>query len=230
MSNPGSRADAPTAVVLAHTSVADVPLLPSIRLYQATETFLLSEGTEADLAQRGMAVPFWAFAWPGGIALARHLLAHPELVAGRRVLDVGTGSGLVAIAAAQAGAAEVVANDIDPLAIAAVELNATLNGVTVSTSGADVIGTPGHTHLEDADVVVAGDIAYEQAMAEAAFDALRGVSARGAGVYLGDPGRAYLPAEGLTLLSTVDVPVRHGLELSDVKRTNVWQMDGAGTL
>ena len=174
-----------------------------------------------------MSVPFWAFAWPGGIALARHLLAHPELVAGRRVLDIGSGSGLVAIAAAQAGAAEVVANDIDPLAIAAVELNATLNGVTVSTSGADVIGTPGHSHLEDADVVVAGDIAYERVMAEAAFNALRGVSARGAEVYLGDPGRAYLPADGLTLLSTIDVPVRHGLELSDVKRTSVWQIDGA---
>jgi predicted nicotinamide N-methyase len=228
--NAGSGADSPTDVVLAHTSVGDVPLLPSIRLRQATETFLVSETTEGDLAARGMSVPFWAFAWPGGIALARHLLAHPELVAGRRVLDIGTGSGLVAIAAAQAGAAEVIANDIDPLAIAAVELNAASNAVTITTVAEDVIGTPGHAQLERADVVVAGDIAYDRTMAEAAFRALRRVAARGACVYLGDPGRAYLPADGLTLLETVEVPVRHGLELTDVKRTKVWRMDHAGAV
>ena len=149
--------------VRAHTRVDLVPFVPELRLHQADDAFRLWQTTERDLERDGIALPYWAFAWAGGTALARYVLDHPELVHGCRVLDFATGSGLVAIAAARAGAVEVFANDIDPIALAAAELNAALNGVSVTTLHADLLTMPAPSVLERVEVVLAGDVAYERA-------------------------------------------------------------------
>ena len=141
---PGTDTGAIIEFVRAHTTVAPVPFVEELRLHQASDPFLLWETTERDLAARGIALPYWAFPWAGGTALAAYLLDHPHEVQRRRVLDLATGSGLVAIAAARAGAVEVLANDIDPLALAAVGLNAALNAVTVRTLTADLLDAPDH--------------------------------------------------------------------------------------
>ncbi len=216
----------PESFVREHTEVAVVPLLPEIRLRQANAAFLVWETTERDLAARGMGIPFWAFPWPGGIAVARYLLDQPEVVAGRRVLDLGSGSGLVAIAAALAGADHVVANDIDPLAVAAVELNAAVNNVTVEALGADLTRDAEHPAVIDAEVVIAGDIAYDQTMSEGVFNLVRRFASRGVEVLVGDPGRAHLPSSGLTELASYEVPVSRALEVADVKRATVWRVTG----
>lgn len=209
--------------VRAHTRVDLVPFVPELRLHQADDAFRLWQTTERDLARDGVALPYWAFAWAGGTALARYVLDHPELVRGRRVIDLATGSGLVAIAAARAGASEVVANDIDAIALAAAELNAALNGVSVTTLHADLLATLGPPHLEAIEVVLAGDVAYERAFADAAFAFLRGWAARGATVLVGDPGRAYLP-EGLEPLETYEIPTPATLEASESTRTTVYRL------
>src|SRR5262249_5484532 len=144
--------------------------------------------TEDELGAMGVAPPFWAFAWAGGQALARFVLDHPALVAGKRVLDFAAGSGLVAFAAAKAGARTVIASEVDDFAIAAIELNGEANAVEVQLLHTDVIGRD-----EDWETVLAADICYEREMAAAAFDWLAALSARGAAVLIGDPGRSYLP-------------------------------------
>ncbi len=207
-----------------HTRIAPVPLVPTIQLHQADDAFMLWETTEQDLGRRGVALPFWAFPWAGGIALARHLLDNPSLVEDRRVLDIGAGSGLVAIAAAQAGAAHVTACDIDPLALAAIELNAALNDVAVETSPEDVLDAPNHPLFEDIDVVLAGDVAYEPTMSERVFALLSRLADRGVAVYVGDPHRAYMPAVGLDQLGAYEVPVIRALEDDDVKQAAVWRV------
>jgi predicted nicotinamide N-methyase len=165
-------------------------------------------------------MPYWAFAWPGGQALARHVLDHPELVAGRRVLDLASGSGLVAIAAALAGAT-VTATDVDPLAVRAIELNAAANGTQVTARDVDILDTDG----SDADVILAGDVCYDRAMTARVLPFLAHAAARGIRVLVGDPGRPHFPTTGFHALATYSVPATGALEADDTTRTTVWQHD-----
>ncbi len=209
----------PAGFVRANTVVAAPPLVPEIRLHLATEVTPLWHATEASLARDQLPPPYWAFAWAGGQALARHILDHPKLVRGRRVLDFGAGSGLVAIAAAMGGA-RVSAAEIDPFAAAAIALNAALNGVEISVERSDVIGR------EPApwDIVLAGDMCYERPLAERLTLWLRALAARGVAVMLGDPGRAYLPAEGLEALARYEVPTTLELEDRISREGVVWRL------
>ncbi|MET8150991.1 class I SAM-dependent methyltransferase [Actinoplanes sp. NPDC049668] len=207
-----------TDFVRANTRLSPVPFLPELVLHQAEEPIELWERTEAAGAEQPP--PFWAFAWAGGQALARHLLDDPDLVAGRSVLDLATGSGLVAVAAARAGARPVTANDIDPLSLAAAEANAHANGVQVRTVEGDLL----EAGYAEADVILAGDVFYSREMAGRVLPFLRRAAGRGALVLVGDPGRAYLPIEGMVLRSSYDVPVIEALESVPVRRTSVWQV------
>ncbi len=204
------------AFVRERTALAPVPLVPEIAIHQATEVTPLWHATAGELA-RWDASPFWAFPWAGGQALARHLLDRPDLVRGRRAFDFATGSGLVAIAAARAGAAEVVAADLDPFCEAAVTLNAAANGVAVGFRLGDALGVP----LDGFDVVLAGDVFYEQHLAEAGLAWLRALARAGKRVLAGDPGRIYSPAEGLLEVAAFDVPTSLELEDRPVRRTRV---------
>ena len=204
--------------VRSHTRLAPVPLVPEVRLYQAEEPIALWEHTEADGGAQ-QPPPFWAFPWAGGQALARYLLDEPALVARRRVLDLATGSGLVAVAAALAGAASVTANDIDPYSLAAADANADANGVTVDGVEGDLLGGTADGY----DVVLAGDVCYSREMTARVLPFLRGAADRGALVLLGDPGRAYLP-DGLVRRAAYDVPVTEALESATVRHTTVWQV------
>lgn len=204
------------AFLRANTAVAAAPLVPELRLHLATEITPIWQATEAWLEREGVAPPFWAFAWPGSVAVARMLLDRPELVRGKRVLDFAAGCGLAAIAAARAGAASVEAAEIDPLAVAAIRLNAELNGAEVVALAEDVVGTPCRW-----DRVVAGDVCYEAPMARRILPWLRGLAAAGAEVWLADPGRAYVPGEGLEVLARVAVPVTRELEDRDVREVTV---------
>jgi predicted nicotinamide N-methyase len=200
-----------------NTVLAPVPFVPEINLFQAAEPIALWEKTEQAGAEQPP--PFWAFAWAGGQALARHVLDHPDLVVGRGVLDLATGSGLVAVAAARAGAGPVIANDIDPYSLAAAEANAAANGVAVRTLEADVLDTD-----PEEPVILAGDVFYSREMAARVLPFLRRAAGRGCLVLVGDPGRAYLPAEGLIKQAEYDVPVIESLESVPVRRTTVWQV------
>ena len=200
--------------VLANTEAHRPPLVPEITLRLADEPFELWERT-------GEALPYWAFAWAGGQALARYVLDHPDLVTGRRVLDLASGSGLVAIAAALAGAASVTAADTDPLAVAAVTVNARANGVCVTPRCADLLDTS----AGDADVVLAGDVCYDRAMADRILPFLARVAGRGIPVLVGDPGRAHFPRTGFTALASYPVPVTGILEAHDTTLATVWLHD-----
>jgi predicted nicotinamide N-methyase len=194
------------------------PHAPEICLHVADEATELWRKNEEELGEIGLPPPFWAFAWAGGQALARYVLDHPTLVRGRRVLDFACGSGLVAIAAAKAGAAHVEARDIDAVAIVAADLNAAANGVALDAQCADVVD------LDDGwDAVLAGDICYERDMAARTVAWLRRIEARGALVLIGDPGRSYLPREELEAIATYQVPVTRSLEDAEIKTTHVWR-------
>jgi predicted nicotinamide N-methyase len=208
----------PHAFIRANTRLLPVPHAPDIRLHVADEATGLWQRTEEELGRIGLAPPFWAFAWAGGQALARYLLDNPQSVAGRRVLDFASGSGLVAIAAATAGAASVECSDLDPFAIAAIGLNAAANGVAVEARLADLVGTD-----EGWDAVLAGDICYERDTAARVVAWLDRLERRGATVLIGDPRRSYLPADRLEALATYAVPVTRALEDADVKRSSVWR-------
>lgn len=207
----------PAAFIRAETRLRPVPLVPEISLHVADEAVPLWHRTEEELGEIGLPPPFWAFAWAGGQALARYVLDHPETVKGKRVLDFASGSGLVGIAAMKAGAREAVCADIDPFALAAIALNGEANGVTLAPEGADLIGTDGGW-----ETVLAGDICYERDLAERVFAWLLDLSARGATVLLGDPGRSYLPKDRLTELGDYRVPVTRELEDMEIKHTRVW--------
>jgi predicted nicotinamide N-methyase len=206
------------AFIRANTRLMPVPHAPEIDLHLADEATELWQKTEDDLGAIGLPPPFWAFAWAGGQALARYLLDTPGLVRGRQVLDFAAGSGLVAIAAAKAGAAAVQASDIEPFAIAAMTINATANGVAIAPRQADLVGTD-----EGWDAVLAGDIHYEKDTAERVTGWLLALHERGALVLVGDPGRSYLPKERLEPLATYEVPVTRSLEDAEIKRTSVWR-------
>ncbi len=191
------------------------PFVPEVRLHLAEDAILWWARMEA-AAGRSLPPPYWASVWAGGQALARHLLDHPELAAGRRVLDLGAGSGLVAIAAALAGADQVVANDIDPYAVAAVTVNARANRVRVITDGADLLdGVAG------ADLLVAGDALYDAGLAARVLPYLRRCAAHGVQVLVGDPDRGHLPPDGLELVASYPVPTTEPSVDSPVRRVQV---------
>jgi predicted nicotinamide N-methyase len=206
------------AFILANTRALPVPHAPEIKLRLADEATELWEKTEEKLGLIGLPPPFWAFAWAGGQALARYVLDHREIVAGRRVLDFAAGSGLVAIAAAMAGAARVEACEIDEFAVDAISLNAELNRVEITPRLDEAIGTD-----EGWDVVLAGDVSYQKDMAEAATDWLAGLAKRGATVLIGDPGRTYLARDRLQAIAEYGVPVTRALEDAEIKRSAVYR-------
>ena len=203
-----------------NTQVTAPPLVPEIRLHLATEITPIWHATEETLARTALPPPFWAFAWAGGQALARYLLDHPDLVTGRFVVDFGAGSGLAAIAAAKAGAAHVLAAEIDQFAAAAIAANAALNGVEIRVTTADIIGIADPRWA----IVAAGDVCYERPMAERVIEWLRSLARRCPLVLLGDPGRAYLPASGLRERARYLVPTSSELEDRDVREGVVWEV------
>jgi predicted nicotinamide N-methyase len=203
------------------TELRPVTLVPEIRLHQASEPMGVWQRTELAAGRTGLDPPFWAFAWPGGQALARYLLDHPEMVKGRHVIDVASGSGLVAIAAAKAGAATVTAYDIDPLAAAAITVNADANGVAVLAVCADILDGDAPAS-PDVDVMLVADAFYERVLADRVMRFLERGHARGADVLAGDFGRAYLPRDRLRALAGYDVSGLRGVEDSDIKHTTIW--------
>jgi len=210
----------PALFVRRNTAIAAPPLVPEIRLHLASEITPIWQATEESLARSAVPPPFWAFAWAGGQALARYVLDRPAEVAGRFVLDFGAGSGLVAIAAAKAGATGVLAAEIDHFAAAAIATNATLNEVVVTVTTADVIDTADPRW----DVVAAGDVCYEQPMAARVARWLAALAGRGCLVLLGDPGRAHLPANRLRERARYLVPTSRELEGRDTRDGVVWQV------
>jgi predicted nicotinamide N-methyase len=204
--------------VLGNTRLLAPPLTPEISLMLADEAVPIWKKTEEELGALGLPPPFWAFAWAGGQALARYVLDDPALVSGKRVLDFASGSGLIAIAAALACAAEVEASEIDALAIAAIEVNAAANRVSVKPRLENLIGAD-----EGWEIVLAGDVAYERDLTEAATDWLIGLARRGATVLIGDPRRTYLPLDRLDCVIEYSVPVTRELEDSEIKRTGVFR-------
>ena len=210
----------PASFVRRNTAVTTPPLVPEICLYLATEITPIWHATEETLARSALPPPFWAFAWAGGQALARYLLDHSAEVTGRSVLDFGAGSGLVAIAAAKAGATAVLAAEIDPFAAAAIAANAALNDVDITVQTEDLLDTV------DAcwEVVTAGDVCYERPMADRVMGWLRGMAACGSLVLLGDPGRTYSPSQGLFERGRYLVPTSRELEDRDCREAAIWQV------
>lgn len=208
------------AFIRENTRLQPTPHTPELSLHLADEITPIWKLTEEALEEIGLPPPFWAFAWAGGQALARYILDHPEVVAGKRVIDFATGSGIVAIAAMKAGARRVLAADIDVFCEAAVGLNAEANGVEVGFTDVNLLDAP----PPSADVLLAGDICYERPMAEAVMTWLRQGRDAGASVFIGDPGRTYFPKDGLEKLAEYQVPTTRELEDLAVKRTSVWTL------
>jgi predicted nicotinamide N-methyase len=207
----------PASFLRSHTRPTRPPLVPEVQLLVADDVVGLWEAMESEGGGAGQDPPFWAAAWPGGQALARYVLDHPGAVAGRRVLDLGAGSGLVAVAALQAGASGVLASDVDPYSHTAIGLNAELNGV----SGIEVVGDVLGEDPPAVDVVLAGDVCYDREMTSRVLPFLGAAWLGGATVLLGDPGRAYVPKEGLLEEAAYDVPDADG---GPVRRTTVWRL------
>jgi predicted nicotinamide N-methyase len=211
--------------VLSATRLACVPFVPEIRLHQVPDIYALWEQTEREAGQTGLDPPFWGVAWPGGRALARYLLDHPVVVAGRSVLDLGSGSGLVAIAAAMAGAVTVTASETAPLARTAIGLNAAANCVAAPVCVGDVLGSA----VTTAEVVLAGDVWYERELAARAGAYLDRAAAAGAHVLTGDIGRSYFPRDRYRNLASYDLPASLALEGREVLRASVWQCSPSRT-
>ena len=224
MTDRAPGADRPS-FIRANTRLLPVPHAPEIELHVADEATVLWQKTEEELEAIGLPPPFWAFAWAGGQALARYILDHPDTVTGRRVLDFASGSGLVAIAAAKAGAAHVIASDLDPFALAAIPLNAAANGVAdrIVARGENLIGTG-----DDFDCVLAADICYERDLAASVAEWLENLHRYGTRVLIGDPGRSYLPRDRLEVVATYTVPVTRELEDAEIKRVSVWRFRAVG--
>lgn len=213
---PASRS-VPATFVRDHTRLQQPSLVPEVTLHVAADVVALWEAIEEECGVAPTEPPFWAAAWPGGQALARYVLDVPRTVAGRSVLDLGSGSGLVAVAAALAGADGVVASEIDPFGHAAIAVNAEVNGVPPISVVGDVLGEP----PPDVDVVLAGDVCYDREMSERVLPWLEAARERGAEVYLGDPGRPYVPVGRLQSVATFDVPDTEGPQF---RCTTVWKL------
>ena len=210
------RRTSPAEFVLAHTRVRPAPFVPEVRLHLSDDSLELWEATQVAVERGDLPPPFWAFVWAGGQALARHVLDH-DIAAGRDIVDVATGSGLVAIAAALSGARSVRAYDVDPMAVAATRMNARLNAVTVDVHECDVRDLT----VEPGTLVTVGDVFYDEKIAAAMLPALTSFVAAGAEVLVGDPHRAYLPDARLGPVATYDVDVETDIEDSPVKPTVV---------
>jgi predicted nicotinamide N-methyase len=210
------------AFIRTNTAIATPPLVPEIRLHLATEITPIWQASETALARANVPPPFWAFPWAGGQALARYVLDNSAMVAGRRVLDFGSGSGLVAIAASRAGAAAVTAAEIDEFAAVAIGLNAALNDAAVTVEIADLVGTASGVW----DLVLVGDMCYEQPLAARLTAWLRGLVRTGATVLLGDPGRSYVPTSGLVAQARYTVVTSRELEDRESREGVVWRVEG----
>ena len=209
--------------VRAHTRVGRPPIVPEITLRVADDVVALWEALEQEHTGPGTEPPFWAAAWPGGQALARYVLDHPEVVAGRSVLDLGAGSGLVSVAAAMAGASRVIASEVDPYGMAATTVNAEDNGVGSIVVTGDLLDEDPDP---DVEVVLAGDVCYDRAMTERVLPFLGKAWLGGAAVFLGDPGRPYLPREGLVAVAGFDIPdtEQSPNPPTQLRRTTVWRL------
>jgi predicted nicotinamide N-methyase len=217
---PSARLDRSIAFIRANTRPIAVRGLGGIALFTADELTPIWEATEKDLAAHNIAPPFWAFPWAGGQALSHYILDHPEIVRGKHVLDLASGSGLVAIAAAQAGAADVTANDIDPMCEAAIAANANLNGVRIAYVGADLLaGDP-----PPVDVILAADVFYEQTPATRFLAFLKQSHARGIAVFAGDPGRTYFPQNAFRRIAEYEVATSTEIENAPIKTARVWTL------
>ncbi len=203
--------------ITANTRLQTPPHVPEIKLHLADEAHDLWHKTEEELATIGLPPPFWAFAWAGGQGVARYILDNPLSVSDKTVLDFASGSGLVGIAAVKAGAKSVIASDIDPFALQAIEINAGANAVVVEPVSKDLIGAD-----DGWDVILAGDVFYDRPLADRLVPWFSMLAKRGAMVIVGDPGRAYLPKDRLQRLADYTVPVTRALEDAEVKRTTVW--------
>lgn len=208
----------PEEFITTNAALMAPPLVPEIKLHLATEVVPLWRATEEELAKIGVPPPYWAFAWAGGQALARYVLDNPQLVAGKRVLDIGAGSGLVAIAAAKAGAASVLAADIDAFACAAIRLNAAANHCAVVATQDDLIGA-----TNEWDVILVGDLFYERPLAERLLKWLTPLSVP---ALLGDPGRNYFPKERALKLAYYNVQTTRDLEDREIRETGVYRLTG----
>ncbi|MEJ0060637.1 MAG: 50S ribosomal protein L11 methyltransferase [Terricaulis sp.] len=207
------------AFIRANTRVLAPPHVPELKLHLADNAVALWELTEEEMGEMGLPPPYWAFAWAGGQALARYVIDAPALVRGKSVLDVATGSGIVAIAAMRAGAASAIAMDIDDFAINATTLNAALNEVSLDARQGDPIGDP-----TPCDTILVGDAFYDRTLAARVFEWLLTLQAAGKQILIGDPGRTYLPKDRLVKIAEYDVPVSRQLEDSEIKRTAVWRL------
>lgn len=209
------------AFVVSNTQLMPVPLVPEVSLHLAHEAVPIWQKTEEELGEMGLPPPFWAFAWAGGQALARYVLDVPDIVAGKQVVDLASGSGLVGIAAMKAGAGNVLAADIDVFSIEAIKLNASANSVALKVTGENLLCS----HPPDCDVLLVGDLFYERELAARLMDWLVKAHGRGTQVLIGDPGRSYLPREKLAACATYEVPVTRELEDAEIKKTSVWRLD-----
>ncbi len=210
---------AAAAFIRTHTVLGHAPLVPEFALFLASEITPIWQATEDWLHTKNIAPPFWAFAWPGSQALAREILDRPALVAGRHVLDFAAGCGLASLAAAKAGAASVEAAEIDPLAIAATQLNARENGLVVTGLGEDVVGAACRW-----DIIFTGDVFYEAKMSSVIAKWLSDCVSSGAKVIVADPGRKYLPKKGLFEVASYEVPTSFELEDKPVRTTKIYEM------
>lgn len=207
------------AFIRENTRVLAPSHVPELKLHLADDAVSLWQLTEDQLGEIGLPPPFWAFAWAGGQALARYVLDHAEIVRGKRVLDVASGSGLVAIAAMKAGAASALAVDIDAFAVAAAKLNAALNGAKVETSDADPLG-----RATDAELILVGDLFYDRDLSPRVLAWLIDLHGQGKTILIGDPGRTYLPRDKLVRIAAYNIPVTRALEDAEVKRAAVWRL------
>ena len=212
----------PQTFIRANTALEAPAMVPEFKLWLASEYVPIWQATEAWLEEQNVDPPYWAFCWPGGQAVARYLLDNPDLVAGKQVIDFAAGSGVSSMAAAKAGAASVLANDIDLLSLVAARLNAEANGLSIDTSSADWLAGPDGD--PETEVVIAGDVCYEREMSKRALDWLRGHANRGRLVLLGDPGRNYFSAQGLEERARYEIPTTLQLENRGMRETVVWRV------
>lgn len=228
---PPSASDPPSPVptaalkraaefIKANTRLLAPPLVPEILLYLAEESLPIWKKTEEELGEMNVPPPYWAFAWAGGQALARYILEHRDMAAGKRVIDLGAGSGIAGIAAAYAGAAHVLAADVDHFSSAAVQLNAEANGLLVEATDRDLLATA----PPDTDLLLIADMFYEKTLAERVLAFAEAASSAGAVVLVGDPQRSYFPTDRFERVATYSVPVTRELEDAEIKKTAVWRL------
>lgn len=195
-------------------------LVPELKMYLASEITPIWRATESFFSDSNIKPPFWAFAWPGGLALARYILDNPAVVAGKRVFDFASGSGIMALAAKKAGAANVTANDIDPVSIVAIAMNASINNMVITTEHADAI----NRDMKGYDIIIAGDFCYEWPMAGYAIEWLRAQAASGITVLFADPGRPHAPRTGVEEVARYTIPTTREVEDSDHKVTIIYKL------